>query len=228
MNRMLKPGDHWGANCYDAAGSKNPIPYNPSYFSPAHMRLFATISGDSRWTSLVTAGYAFMNGKCAAVAAPGSGLVPDWTSSLTSCSPGSRCMSFTKDSGADYYFDAIRTSWRLALDASWTCAPDAVAWVGKMASFFDQKGPTNIKQGFYMSGVTLGGTDSRCFISTAATAMIPAQDAATIQDWWSATQNIYSDTGYFCDSLQVLAMTYMAGLMPQPAVLVGANMTASL
>jgi len=43
--------------------------------------------------------------------------VPDWTPSTTSCNPGTTFVDWDQDNGADYYYDAIRTPWRLALHA---------------------------------------------------------------------------------------------------------------
>ena len=79
---MTMPGDSW-----ETGG--DPLPYNPSYFSPAHYSLFASATGDSKWTTAVTNGYDFMANDCSNRSLVGSGLVPDWTESLSSCKAGS-------------------------------------------------------------------------------------------------------------------------------------------
>lgn len=40
---MIKPGDAWSS-----CGGSATLPYNPSYFSPAAMRLFELLSGSNR------------------------------------------------------------------------------------------------------------------------------------------------------------------------------------
>ena len=123
------------------------------------------------------------------------------------------------DNGADYYYDAIRTPWRVALDASWNCAPSGIEWTGRMAAFFEQKGPDGIGQGFKMDGTSLGGDKSLCMVATAATAMVPGQPQSTVNKWWTEADSTTTGGGlYFCDSLRMLALTFMAGLMHRPEI----------
>lgn len=213
---MLKPGDSW-----DKGATENgyPVPYNPSYFSPAHFKLFAAASGNARWSSMVTAGYGFMTSKCAAKFCPGSGLVPDWAYSATDCTPGSKYLSWVRDNGADYYYDAIRTPWRLALDASWNCDATGKSLTSQMANYFQSKGPYGIQQGFTPSCGVIQEGENLCFVATAATAMVPAQSSGVVNSWWSTTLNEWNGRGvYFCDTLMMLAETYMAGLMVAPVL----------
>jgi endoglucanase len=205
---MLKPGDSWESNC----------PYNPSYFSPAHMFLFQQVTGDDSWTSVIDNGYTMLYSGCAAEAKADSGLVPDWTNSLTSCTPGTKDVQ-DMDNGADYYYDALRTPWRLSLHAAWNCDSRALSWTSNMADFFNEAGVYGLDQGFRLDGSSISGDDSRCFISTAATAMIPEQDDDVINVWYEATQSVTSGGGlYFCDTLRMLSLTFQAGLMVQPSV----------
>jgi len=106
----------------------------------------------------------------------------------------------------------------MALDASWNCDASALSWANNMANFFNSKGTGGIQQGFYMNGNTLGGGDSLCFIAMSAASMMPAQSDATIKTWWSAALSTTAGAGYFCDTLQMISLTYMAGLMPMPDV----------
>jgi endo-1,4-beta-D-glucanase Y len=205
---MIKPGDSWGDDA----------PYNPSYFSPAHMTLFEQATGDSRWTTVVENGYSFLIDDCATYTLTNSGLVPDWSDSLSSCSPGNANV-YDMDNGADYYYDAIRTPWRLSLHSSWHCDTRALSWTANMASFFDDKGIEGIQQGFRMDGSSLGGGDSLCFISMSATTMLPNMEYTVINNWYSATQNTTSGGGlYFCDTLRMLSLTYQTGMMSLPDV----------
>jgi hypothetical protein len=95
--------------------------------------------------------------------------------------------------------DAIRSPWRLSTAAVWTCDEDALEWTSNMAAFFNSVGVEGMQQGFNMEGNTLGGGDSNCFLSTGATAMVPAQDSSVVNTWWSATTTNDAGNGiYFC------------------------------
>mmetsp|Transcript_19772 Transcript_19772/g.25790 ORF Transcript_19772/g.25790 Transcript_19772/m.25790 type:complete len:410 (+) Transcript_19772:385-1614(+) len=210
---MLKPGDSWGN---DSAY----IAYNPSYFSPAHMHYFYLATNDKKWNDLIDQGYDFLLNDCTKYTLKNSGLVPDWTESLSSCQPGNTYQA-DMDNGADYYYDAIRTPWRLALHNSWTCDDNAQLWINNMASFFNSKGVDGLSQGFKMDGTSLGGDTSLCFVATSATSMLTAT-SSDINDnvrnaWYSATKTTTSGGGlYFCDALRMLSLTYQTGLMKPP------------
>jgi endo-1,4-beta-D-glucanase Y len=204
---MTLPGDSWGA----------PYPYNPSYFSPAHMEVFYSITSDSRWLSAIEAGYKFLNNSCASKSLANSGLVPDWTASLTDCTASNDIVIWDLNNGADYYYDAIRTPWRIAMHAAWNCDESALNWMGQMSSFFQEKGVHGILLGFDMQGNSLGGDDNTCFISTSATAMVPVTNYDTVSEWWDATKGTYDQSGlYFCDTLRLLSLTFQAGLLLPP------------
>lgn len=229
---MLEPGDSW---CEDDVTECNPT-YNPSYFSPAHFSLFAEVTGNTGWNKVIDAGFSFLSDDCA-VHNKGTGLVADWTESTSDCTPGKDQIFWDRDNGADYYYDAIRTPWRLALSAAWDCEERALAQEALLAAFFRSTGAEGLQRGFTVEGVSLGEEgDSSCFISTSATAMVPGPyfsasngtslslDArhrrhaqGTIESWWEATLNSADDdAGYFCTTLRLLSLIFQAGISTRP------------
>jgi endo-1,4-beta-D-glucanase Y len=132
---------------------------NPSYFAPAYYRLFATYN--SRWMSVVDQSYTMLN-RCANAT---TGLVPDWcTQSGGTSSRGSR-----------YSYDATRTPFRIAQDACWNNESRAVAYLAKVAAFFNGLGPTNIKDGYNTDGSSPGANGAvMSFEGPAATSAMPS------------------------------------------------------
>lgn len=207
---MLLPGDSWE--------NVDPMPTNPSYFSPGHFRVFNQLTGDSAWLSVIDSGYALLN-DCASYNS-NTGLVPDWTYDNGGCTPGSSIVSDT-DGGQDYFYDACRTPWRLSLDMAWTCATPAAAHVSKFKSFFEGFGPNGMSTGFTLTGTPLSnsGSTNGCFVSTASTVMVAGSaDNNTRSSWQSATVNFWKGNNYYCDTLVLLAVTFNAGMMPMPDV----------
>ena len=151
-----------------------------------------------------------------------------------SCSPGNSQVKWDRDFGADYYYDAIRAPWRLALSAAWDCDERALEQAALLAAFFRGKGPWGIQHGFTVDGTSLGDEgNSSCFIATAATAMIPGPFfsnggtaagvnsplvvGGTIESWWGATvDSADDDAGYFCSTLRLLSLFFQAGLFTRP------------
>ncbi len=92
-----------------------PLLLNPSYFSPAHYRVFHGVSGDGRWLRLLETAYAaaeVLTRRLGDLA--GVGLVPDW---CQLAAPG----TFQPAPGHStaYGWEAVRLPWRLALDGLW-------------------------------------------------------------------------------------------------------------
>jgi hypothetical protein len=106
----------------------------------------------------------------------------------------------------------------VSLDAAWNCDATARAVSSKMATFFNNKGTYGIQQGFKSDCSTINYGDSRCFIAMAAAAMVPSMASGVVSTWFSATMYTYAGQGYFCDCLQMLSLTFQAGLLTLPSV----------
>jgi endo-1,4-beta-D-glucanase Y len=147
-SNVLKPGDIFG-------GSNET---NPSYFAPAYYRVFAQVTNTPRWMDVLNKSYEVLE----ACANDQTGLVPDW------------CMaSGGATRGSAYGYDATRTPFRIAQDACWNNEPRAVAYLNRVATFFDGVGPSNIKDGYALTGTPTGMYLIPAFIGPAATAGMP-------------------------------------------------------
>ena len=119
--RVLRPGDAFGG-CSDPNDKR----INPSYFSPGYYKAFAHYFSDqaSTWTALGDGSYQLY----AIYQARMSNLVPDWSGPDGS------------DDGSQYWYDACRTPWRVAVDYAWTGDTRAKAFMQNVSSWVDQNG----------------------------------------------------------------------------------------
>uniref|UniRef100_A0A7S2IIJ5 Cellulase n=1 Tax=Haptolina brevifila TaxID=156173 RepID=A0A7S2IIJ5_9EUKA len=194
-----KAGDGWGG-C-DVT--------NPSYFSPGYYTRFRNVTGDRRWTAATSQLYSIIS---KVNQHSSTGLLPDWTD----CSGNlgaSAVSSFCKDSGRDFWFDAVRSPWRLSLAAAWDCDAKAMSQVSKMLSFFErQGGASQVKTGYTLSGQALGGNDQGCFLSMASTLYVHSTDSDARSAFWTAL-TAADPSDYFCDALRMIALLFNTGLM---------------
>lgn len=101
--------------------AKGALPQNPSYYSPAHFRIFFERSKDPRWLSLVDTGYRLLGDLSTGFAGiRGVGLVPDWCA----VDRAGRLIRLDGKS-AGFGWEALRIPFRLGLDWYWFGAPDA-------------------------------------------------------------------------------------------------------
>lgn len=106
---------------------------NPSYFAPYAYRIFSKIDTKHDWTRLVDSSYDVINTSIDAKLDKSStaGLVPDWV--LMNKQTGElRAPTDLAGLTTNYSYDAMRTTWRLALDDQWYDEPRAVSTLKKM------------------------------------------------------------------------------------------------
>ncbi len=181
---LLRPGDHFGG-CTDNANKGRT---NPSYFSPAYYRVFATVDTANAdfWKQLATDSYTLL----AQYQTVMNGLVPEWGYSDGSVESNS------------YDYNACRTPWRIAMDFMWFCTSDAKTVLGKFSQFVDGKG-----------GVTKTGyANNSAFIGAFADSGIAVSQAkidAYVKDWMGDTS--MDDTPYFQGTLRRLYLLVAGG-----------------
>jgi endo-1,4-beta-D-glucanase Y len=136
---VLKPGDNFG-------GANQT---NPSYFAPSYYRVFARVTGNAGWMSVVDSSYSIL-----AKAAGANGLVPNWVNSQGGgvAGPGN------DPNGVHFGYDACRTPWRIALDYCENGTPQAQQYMEKIVGFYAGKssggGLGAIKDGYTVTGGT--------------------------------------------------------------------------
>lgn len=119
--RVLRPGDAFGG-CSDPASPR----INPSYFSPGYYKVFAHYftAQASSWLALTDTSYQLY----AIYQARMDNLVPDWSGPDGS------------DNGGQYWYDACRTPWRVAVDYAWTGDTRAKTFMQNISGWVDQHG----------------------------------------------------------------------------------------
>ena len=181
---VLRPGDAWGG-CSDP-GNKGKV--NPSYFSPGHYRVFATVdtANAAFWTQLAGDSYTLLAQYQTAM----NGLVPEW---------GYNDGRIASDT---YAYNACRSPWRVAMDYMWFCTPEAKTFLQKISTFVDSKG-----------GVTSTGyANNSAFVGAFADSGIAVSQAkidAHVKSWMGATS--MDDTPYFQGTLRRLYLLDAGG-----------------
>ncbi|HEX2095165.1 MAG TPA: glycosyl hydrolase family 8 [Longimicrobiaceae bacterium] len=196
---VLKPGDVWGGSQVT----------NPSYFSPAYYRIFATYTGDSRWLRVADAAYRILD-RVAAKRGAATGLLPGWTTASGDSARGGK-FAFAYDYGA------ARIPWRLAMDAAWHCDRRARRHLDRLNAFFRRVGAQNIREGYTLEGRPLGNAHSVVFVGPAAAGALLSPDAGYRRAMWAETVRL-RDGAYYGDSLRLLALLFASGRMQPPRI----------
>ena len=112
-----------------ATWKKDGSAYNPSYFSPIALRLFALVDKSHDWTGVLNTMYNYMLG----VQAKGPGLLPDWSDANgNAVDPKNGSAPFTY---YRFFHEAVRVPWRIAWDYYWTQDPRALQLLKGMNDF---------------------------------------------------------------------------------------------
>jgi endoglucanase len=107
-----------------ADGPEAGITWNPSYSSPHAYRLFAQVDPGRDWASLIGPSYRHLNAafNLSPKRLPADWLIWDPKTDLMRLRPSTAALV---SNPSLYSFDAIRTWWRLSLDAQWFNEPRA-------------------------------------------------------------------------------------------------------
>jgi len=110
-------------------------PQNPSYYSPAHFRIFAEVSGDKLWLELLNTTYHLLSSLGSSFEGEkGVGLIPDWCG--VDDNDGLHVLP-GKNSG--WGWEAVRIPFRLVLDAEWHNSADARRVLQNIAAFAEKE-----------------------------------------------------------------------------------------
>jgi endo-1,4-beta-D-glucanase Y len=179
----LKPGDSWGGT----------TKYYPDYFSPAYYRVFAAVTNDTTWSTVVIdRNYTILDKVSGA-----HGLVPDFTT------------TDNYSTGEKYSYDACRTPWRIGLDYCFNGEPRAKAYLDKVGSFFNGVGAGNINDGYSNDGSSAGSNKNMAFIGPAGVSGMAGYQ--TLLDGAFAFGVSNGDSEYYKKSVGVLSMLMMSG-----------------
>ena len=179
--RILRPGDTWGG-CSDPVNPR----IHPADFAPGYYKVFAHYfsAQEPTWSALTDASYQLY----VTYQARMNNLVPD-----SSAPNGS-------DTGGQYWYDACRTPWRVAVDYAWTGDTRAKTFMANISSWVDQHGglPKAAQQ------------QNSAFIG--AFALAGAYDQGKFDGYMSGWLDArLDDTPYYQGTLRVLYLLVAAG-----------------
>lgn len=115
--------------------NSNSYALNPSYYSPAHFRIFYEYTKDKRWLELVDTSYYMLNKVTKKLGeVKGVGLVPDW------CSVDN-FDNFDKLEGRNsgFGYEALRLPFRVALDYYWFDSDEAKRFLVSFSRFLNNQ-----------------------------------------------------------------------------------------
>ncbi|HSQ42845.1 MAG TPA: glycosyl hydrolase family 8, partial [Fibrobacteraceae bacterium] len=122
-NFLIRPGDDitlWDDESYGPS-------YNPSYFSPVAIRLFAELDANHDWLSVLSANYSWLE----KVQGEENGFFKDWAGFNGSAqSPGVRISTYKY-----HNLESIRIPWRMTWDYLWYNDSRAYAMMNRLSSY---------------------------------------------------------------------------------------------
>ena len=202
---VLKPGDVWG-------GSSTT---NISYFAPGYYRAYKEITGDSSWDAVADKSYEIIAANQEKTGAVYN-LVSDWCKADGNFSTE---VSWARNQGQKYDYDASRTPWRIALDYLWSGNSDALAYANKCIDFINAKnGLNNIYPGYNLDGSAFETSyKDVTFTGAYAVATMASTDQNFVNDAYSKVVEMTTDA-YFGSTLRVLYLLTLSGNFYSPDI----------
>jgi len=198
---VLKPGDKWG-------GSNTT---NPSYFAPGYFKVFAKSTGDKNWIKVSDKNYDVLFKSMNKT----TGLVPDWCKADGSTPAAG--VSWSKDNGTTYNYDAARTPWRIGLDVLWFGDNRGHEYCNTIASFIKKTGISSVKDSYHLNGEPKGSNHSSTFIGPFGVGVMGSNASyqTTLDDCYN--ENVKKkNNNYFNDTLRVLTLMAQCGVFTLP------------
>ncbi len=219
----------WGG-LYTGSGSvvaQNQAGWDPSYYMPAWYPVFKLLTGDAQWDQLNATMRTHSDYVSAADA--GTGLFPDWCDTSSGACVRTTLCSEMGPQSFNFYYDAVRVPWRMAMAYSWFQDTKALTIADQIATFFNSKFyADNIYDGYTITGgpwaasladpgsTANGGVDhSPVFYAMIAASTLPYGDSAYASDFCTKVISSWTDPGstyhYFGNTLRLLSLLYLSG-----------------
>ena len=118
---------------WDASTRSESFPVNPSYYSPAHFRIFYEYTKDSRWLNLIDTTYYMLNHLSKDFdGLKGVGLIPDWCSvnNIDEFGP-------LEGKNNNFGYESIRIYLRVGLDFFWFQSKQAERFLTDSSNFLE-------------------------------------------------------------------------------------------
>lgn len=116
-------------------GEKDILPVNPSYYSPAHFKVFHVFTGKAEWLELVETTYFVMDSLGESFAGEqGVGLIPDW------CSVDKEGLFYPLEGKSrEFGWESVRIPIRIGLDRFWFGSKKAESVLNRLAVFVEKQ-----------------------------------------------------------------------------------------
>ncbi len=192
----LKPGDNWDNWEY------------PSYFMPAFFKVFA--EADSANAAKWNAVYNTCNTHIDTGRNDNNGLIGEILNTNGTPRTDDPCSS--QCDGRKYKYNSCRVPWRYAMEYVWH-GVDPVNEVSLLASFFNNIGPSNVKDGYWVSsGTPEGQYHNAAFTGTAGCALMRSSTYQTqLNNFYQETISFNVTESYYNGTLQLLTLLLMSG-----------------
>lgn len=196
---ILKPGDQFGG--FNLT--------NPSYFSPAYYEVFKQYDGNATfWNNAIAKGYEII-GKADK---NNNGLVPDWTDGNGNTTSAA---SQYKDGGKNFFFDAVRTPFRSAIDYLWHGRTAGKDYCNKLITWSSNAhggGTEQLQSNYTINGTSLGGGHSNTFVGCFSIAAMTTNNQSYLNRGYADNQSTVPGNGqYFNATFKVIANFVMSG-----------------
>ena len=200
--------------------------YTPrtSDFMPAHFKSWARFTKDPVWLSVA--------GRCTGVVetlqhdfSPKTGLIPDFVVDAKSEPKPASGKFLESPNDGDYYYNAGRTPWRLALDALLNgdhTSLNQARRISRWAREATEGDPQKLRGGYHLDGSPLAGSDyfSTFFAAPiGVAAMLDPDEQAWLNALYDSVRARHED--YYEDSVALQCLLVMSGNYwdPAPAVI---------
>ena len=205
----------------DSWQGSEPI-YNPSYFSPVALRLFALVDPNHNWTGVLDAMYSYM----AKLQANGTGVFPDWSDEAgVAAKPNNGSAEKTYWT---FHSESARIPWRIAWDYYWFQDERALAILQKLNAFIVTKSAGDPSS--YALSVSYSWDPSKNDFTGTTTAvpsykigMWCATGLGTNPDWLNACTVLVNaavptnnNASYYADILLTMYSALLNGLFVKP------------
>lgn len=178
-----------------------------SDFIVQYMPVFAEAAGDDRWLTLYDNTYAIIN---KITEENGTGILPDFIvkdSSTGEFIPSPADFLESENDG-NYYYNACRTPWRIAMDYLINGNPDAKKFADTLNAFIIKTtggDPYNIMAGYTPSGTPVSDWNDLCFDAPFIISAACSEDRKWHDDLRDMCLN-YGEDVYFGDTITMLCL----------------------
>ena len=189
----------------------------PSDFMPDHFRTFQSAANDNDWTKVSDKCYSLIE-IIQTNFSTATGLLPDFIQNCNTAPAPARPNYLESAHDGEFYYNACRTPWRIAMDyliSGNIKAKRAIDKINNWIKIKTDNNPTQIGAGYYLNGSDISGNNysAAAFIGPlAVAAMVNSSD----QTWLN---NIYNHllslqlpaNSYYNNTLKLLTLLVISG-----------------